>query len=82
MSWLLAPFAVLLGAVLTTQIATNTQLGKSLDNSYIPATVNMAVGLIITLNLGWALTSQWPSREMVRETPWYVWPAGGMLGVI
>ena len=28
-----------------------------------------------------ALTSEWPSREMMREAPWYAWPAGGVLGV-
>lgn len=51
MSWLLAPLAVLLGAVLTTQVATNAQLGKALDDPYIPATVNMAVGLVVTIGL-------------------------------
>ena len=81
MSWLLAPLAVLLGAVLTSQVATNAQLGKALGNPYIPATVNMAFGLIVTVILTWALTSQWPSREMMREAPWYVCPAGGVLGV-
>jgi transporter family-2 protein len=81
MGWLLAPFAVLLGAVLTAQVATNAQLGKALGNPYIPATVNMAFGLIVTVILTWALTSQWPSREMIREAPWYLWPAGGVLGV-
>jgi transporter family-2 protein len=81
MSWLLAPFAVLLGVVLTTQIATNVELGKALGNPYIPATANMAFGLIVTVALTWALTSQWPSREMIREAPWYLWPAGGALGV-
>jgi transporter family-2 protein len=81
MSWLLAPLAVLLGAVLTAQVATNAQLGKATDNPYIPATVNMAFGLIVTVILTWALTSQWPSREMIREAPWYLWPAGGVLGV-
>jgi bacterial/archaeal transporter family-2 protein len=81
MSWLLAPIAVLLGAVLTAQVATNAQLGKATDNPYIPATVNMAFGLIVTVILTWALTSQWPSREMIREAPWYLWPAGGVLGV-
>ncbi|MGA7804412.1 DMT family transporter [Bradyrhizobium sp.] len=80
MNWLLAPLAVLLGAALTTQVATNTELGKALGNSYIPATVNMASGLLVTMILTWALTSEWPSREMVREAPWYVWPAGGVLG--
>jgi transporter family-2 protein len=81
MSWLLAPLAILLGTVLTTQVATNAQLGKALGNPYIPATVNMAFGLIVTVILTWALTSQWPSRAMMREAPWYVWPAGGVFGV-
>lgn len=81
MNWFLAPFAVLLGVVLTTQVASNSQLGKVLGNPYIPAAVNMAVGLIITAALAWTFTKQWPSREMVRETSWYLWPAGGALGV-
>src|SRR5450755_676829 len=81
MSWLLAPLAVLLGAVLTIQVATNTELGKALGNSYIPATANMASGLIVTMILTWALTSEWPSKEMMRSAPWYLWPAGGVLGV-
>ena len=37
MAWLFAPFAILLGVVLTTQVATNAQLGKALGNLYIPA---------------------------------------------
>lgn len=81
MSWLLAPLAVLLGAVLTTQVATNAQLGKVLGNSYIPAAANMAVGLIVTVVLTLAFTNQWPLREMMRATSWYLWPAGGVLGV-
>jgi len=82
MSWLFAPFAVLLGVVLTTQVATNTMLGKSLDNDYIPAAGNMAIGLIATVALTWSLTPEWPSREMVRAAPWYVWFAGGLMGTI
>jgi transporter family-2 protein len=82
MNWLLAPLAVLLGAILTAQVATNTQLGKALGNLYIPATVNMAFGLAVTAVLTWALTTEWPSREMVRAAPWYTWPAGGVLGVV
>src|SRR5665213_4295354 len=82
MSWLFAPFAVLLGVVLTTQVATNTLLGKALGNDYIPAAVNMAIGLVATAVLTWSLTSQWPSREMMRAAPWYVWFAGGLMGTI
>ena len=82
MSWLFAPFAVLLGVVLTTQVATNTQLGKALGNPYIPTTVNMVIGLFATAILMWSLTSNWPSKEMVRAAPWYTWVAGGLMGVI
>jgi len=82
MTWIFAPFAVLLGVVLTTQVATNAQLGKSLGNLYIPATVNMVIGFIATAILTWCLTSQWPSREMIRDAPWYAWFAGGVLGAV
>ena len=82
MSWLFAPFAALLGVVLTTQVATNAQLGKALGNPYIPATVNMVIGFFATVILTWSLTSDWPSREMVRAAPWYAWLAGGLMGVI
>jgi bacterial/archaeal transporter family-2 protein len=81
MAWLFAPFAFLMGIVLTTQVATNTQLGKALDNSYIPAMVNMVIGLVATVILTWSMTTEWPSREMMREAPWYAWVAGGVLGV-
>jgi transporter family-2 protein len=82
MNWLFVPFAALLGVVLTTQVATNAQLGKALANEYIPAAVNMGIGLIATAVLTWSLTSEWPSREMVRAAPWYAWFAGGIMGTI
>lgn len=82
MSWLFAPFAVFLGVVLTTQVATNALLGSALGNNYIPAAVNMAIGLIATAVLTWSLTPEWPSREMVRAAPWYAWLAGGLMGTI
>jgi transporter family-2 protein len=82
MSWVFAVFALLLGVVLTTQVATNTLLGKALDNSYIPAAVNMIIGFFATAILVWSFTPEWPSREMIRAAPWYAWIAGGLLGVI
>ena len=42
----------------------------------------MAIGLIATAVLTWSLTPEWPSREMVRAAPWYVWFAGGLMGTI
>jgi transporter family-2 protein len=82
MNWLVVPFGVLLGIVLTTQVASNALLGKALDNQYIPAAVNMMIGLIATVVLTWSLTPEWPSREMVRAAPWYAWLAGGLMGTI
>jgi transporter family-2 protein len=82
MGLLLAPFAVLLGVVLTVQVATNAQLGKALGNPYIPATVNMVIGFFATVVLAWSLTSEWPSRELLRAAPWYAWFTGGIMGVI
>lgn len=82
MSWLLAPIAIVLGVLLTTQVATNTQLGKALGNLFIPASVGMTVGLISTTVLTLAVTSTWPSRVMVLAAPWYTWVAGGVLGMI
>ncbi len=82
MNWLVVPFGVLLGVVLTTQVASNALLGKALGNEYIPAAVNMVIGLIATAVLTWSLTPEWPSRDMVRDAPWYVWFAGGLMGTI
>lgn len=82
MSWIFAPFAALLGVVLTTQVATNALLGKALGNDYLPAAVNMAIGLVATAILTWSLTPDWPTRDVLRAAPWYAWFAGGLMGTI
>jgi len=41
-------------------------------NPYVPATVYMASGLVVTVLLTWCLTAVWPSREMLGEAPWYI----------
>ena len=74
--------ALLLGAVLTTQVATNKQLGEHLQNLYIPAVANMIIGVVATVAVALCFTRQWPSAEMVRTAPWYGWLAGGVLGAI
>lgn len=80
MSWLLSPLAFVLGVVLATQIATNKQLGEALGNLYIPAAMNMMVGVIATIAVTLFMTEQWPTREVARNAPWYGWVAGGLLG--
>ncbi len=73
---------LLLGAVLTTQIATNKQLGEHLGNLYLPALANMAIGVLATLAITLAFTKQWPTSAMVKGAPWVYWLAGGVLGAV
>ena len=72
--------ALLMGAVLTTQVATNKQLGQHLHNLYLPAVANMAIGIVATVALTVLLSKNYPTREMLRTAPWYLWLAGGVLG--
>lgn len=70
------------GVVLTTQVATNKQLGQHLGNLYIPAVANMVVGLVCTLALTLALSRAYPTVAVVKSAPGYGWVAGGMLGAV
>lgn len=74
--------ALLLGATLTMQVATNKQLGEQLHNLYIPAVANMIVGLAATVAITLALSREWPTADMLRTSPWYGWLAGGVLGAV
>ena len=82
MGWIFGSCAALLGVVLTTQIAPNALLGKALGNDYLPAAVNMVIGLVATLALTWTFTTDWPTREALRAVPWYAWLGGGLMGTI
>ena len=82
MNWLASGAALLLGVVLTTQVATNKQLGQHLHNLYMPAVANMVIGVVATVVVTLALSKQWPSAQMVQSAPWYLWLAGGVFGAI
>lgn len=82
MNLVLAVVALGLGALLTTQVGSNTLLGKTLDNPYIPALINMAVGLVMTSVLLAIVHKPWPAQAMIREAPWWTWVAGGVLGTV
>ena len=62
--------ALACGVVLTAQVATNKQLGEHLHNLYIPAAVNMIVGLVATVALTLALSRAYPTAATVRSAPW------------
>ena len=74
-----ALLALICGAVLTTQVGSNTLLGKSLNNAYIPAAANMVTGLVFTILLLLIVQKPVPSVEQVRAAQWWTWLAGGFL---
>ena len=82
MNWLAAGAALLMGVVLTTQVATNKQLGEHLHNPYLPAVANMLIGIVATLAVTLALSKEWPTGQMLRTAPWYLWLAGGVFGAV
>ncbi len=74
--------ALALGAILTSQVATNKQLGEQLHNLYIPAAVNMIIGIVATIALTLAFSREWPTTDMVKTAPWYLWVGGGIFGAV
>ena len=82
MDWLFMAGALACGAVLTTQVATNKQLGEALHNLYLPAVANMVVGLMATLAITLLASREYPTMAMVKAAPGYAWLAGGVLGAV
>jgi len=75
-----ALFALICGAVLTTQVGSNNLLGKSINDPYIPAAANMVSGLIFTILLLLIVHKPLPSVAQLRGAPAWTWLAGGFLG--
>jgi transporter family-2 protein len=82
MSLLLGLLALLCGVVLTSQIGSNALLGKLLGDSYIPAAVNMLIGVVTTGALLLIVHKPLPAAHTVAGVPWWIWIAGGALGTI
>jgi transporter family-2 protein len=74
--------AMLCGVLLTPQVGSNTQLGKFLGNPYIPAAVNMVVGVITTFALVLIIQKPWPQTANAAAAPWWMWLTGGTLGTV
>jgi transporter family-2 protein len=79
---LLAALALGCGALLTTQVGSNTVLGKALANPYIPAAVNMVIGLAATVILLAVVHKPLPTLAVARNAPWWSWLGGGVLGTL
>ena len=82
MSLLFGFFALLCGVVLTAQIGSNALLGKLLGDSYIPAAVNMLIGVATTGALLLIVHKPLPAAAAAAAVPWWIWLAGGVLGTI
>jgi transporter family-2 protein len=82
MSMLFGFLALLCGVVLTSQIGSNALLGKLLGDSYIPAAVNMIIGVVTTSALLLIVHKPLPAATTAAAVPWWIWIAGGALGTI
>jgi len=74
--------ALLCGVVLTSQIASNALLGKLLNDAYVPAAVNMLIGIATTGALLLIVRRPLPSGHTAAAVPWWIWIAGGAFGTI
>jgi bacterial/archaeal transporter family-2 protein len=82
MYFILAALALGCGALLTAQVGSNAALGKALDSPYIPAAVNMIIGLVATVILLAIVHKPMPAMAVARNAPWWAWLGGGVLGTI
>lgn len=82
MSVLFGFLALLCGAILTAQVGSNALLGKLLSDPYVPAAVNMIIGVLSTGMLLLIMHKPLPSGTLAATVPWYIWVAGGALGTV
>lgn len=67
----LAALALGCGALLTAQVGSNSVLGKALANPYIPAAVNMIIGIAATGLLLAIVHKPLPTLAVARNAPWW-----------
>ena len=72
MSVLLGFLAFLCGVILTSQIGSNALLGKLLGDSYVPAAINMLIGVVTTGASLLIVHKPLPSGATAATISWYV----------
>lgn len=67
------------GAAISIQAAINAQLGSLLKNPLLAACVAFFSSIFFTLLAVMVYTKEYPSIEIVRSVPIYLWFSGGIL---
>ena len=75
----LSLFALLAGAAIATQASMNAQLGYLLNNPLMAACIAFSSSVLFSLMAVVAHTKEYPSIEMARSVPVYLWFSGGVL---
>lgn len=81
MQWGLVLLMVAAGAGLVVQTAMNAGLGAALGRPVLGATMNFIVGLAALLLFVLVTRTPLPSRDMLGNTPLWVW-FGGLMGAL
>lgn len=71
--------ALLAGAAISIQAAMNAQLGSLLRNPFLAACIAFCSSLVFTILIILFKTREYPSIEMLKSVPVYLWFSGGML---
>ena len=71
--------ALMAGAAIATQASMNAQLGVLLKNSLLGTSVAFVSSLLFTLLAVIVFTKKYPSLDVVKAVPVYMWFCGGLL---
>ena len=80
-TWLLLVLALVVGALITVQVGTNTRLKEAFGEA-VPAVIVSSLLGVVVLGVGTLLSrTAWPSAARIAGAPWWAW-LGGLLGAV
>lgn len=74
--------ALLAGAAIGAQISMNARLGVLLRSSLLGTAAAVGVSAVLTSLIAVASTRSWPSQQLFRKVPPYLWISGGLLSAV